>query len=171
MMYACTSWCWLGPLPIGSLYHCTWFARAYLQDRAVAHISTLPLVGFMESTSEIHNSFEIFLWRSFWTSIQNSSPYPTLHMISHPLGSFHLFDVWGNTKPHTIHCCVEWKCWILDVTDFYSAWFASIIHILHACSPRSEVVIVSDFPSFSNLGDFDVPSVSVDLVALASPVL
>ena len=127
--------------------------------------------GFHEVTSEIHNPFEIFLWRSFWTSTQNASPYPTLHMISRPLGGFHFFDVWGNTKPHTIHCCVEWKCWILDVTDFYSAWFASIIHILHACSPRSEVVIVSDFPSFSNLGDFDVPSVSVDLVALASPVL
>ena len=191
MMHACTSWCWLGPLPIGSLYHCTWFARAYLQDRAVAHILTLPLVGFMESTSEIHNSFEIFLWRSFWTSIQNSSPYPTLRMISHPLGSFH-FSMCGGGKTikttlSTVDeisgyrnlivrmqisvCVAGWKCWIVDVTDLYSAWFASIIHILHACSPRSEVVIVSDFPSFSNLGDFDVPSVSVDLVALASPVL
>ena len=49
MMYACTSWYWLGPPCIGSLYHCTWFVRAYLQDRAMADISTLPLGGFMKS--------------------------------------------------------------------------------------------------------------------------
>jgi len=170
MMYACTSWCWLGPPRIGSLYHCTWFVRAYLQDRAMADISTLPLGGFMKSLLK----FTILLKSS--SDAPFELPPKILHLIQlciwyYTLGSFHLFDVWGNTKPHTIHCCVEWKCWILDVTDFYSAWFASIIHILHACSPRSEVVIVSDFPSFSNLGDFDVPSVSVDLVALASPVL
>jgi len=53
--------------------------------------------GFHEVTSEIHNSFEIFLWRSFWTSTQNSSPYPTFHMISHPLGSFH-FSMCGGGK-------------------------------------------------------------------------
>ena len=159
MMHACTSWCWLGPLPIGSLYHCTWFARAYLQDRAVAHISTLPLVGFMEYTSEIHNSFEIFLWRSFWTSIQNSSPYPTLHMISHPLGSFHFSMCGGGKTIKTtlskvdeisgyrnlivrmqISVCVAgWKCWIVDVTDLYSAWFvqSSIFFMLARLEVKS----------------------------------
>ena len=133
---------------------------------------------FNTSPCEVHG---VYFWNSqfFWnfplTFLLNFHPkFFTLSNFAYditPSGWFHFFDVWGNTKPHTIHCCVEWKCWILDVTDFYSAWFASIIHILHACSPRSEVVIVSDFPSFSNLGDFDVPSVSVDLVALASPVL
>ena len=48
MMYAYTSWCWLGPPRIGSLYHCTWFVRAYLQDRAMADISTLLTVRLAE---------------------------------------------------------------------------------------------------------------------------
>ena len=122
MMYACTSWYWLGPPRIGSLYHCTWFVRAYLQDRAMADISILPLWGILE----VYFWISQFSWSLPLTLLLNFHP-KILHLIQlciwyHTLWVVFTFSICGGgkiPKTHSIHCCVAgWKCWILDVTDF-----------------------------------------------------